>query len=282
MYSDMNAGNYGNMGLDQTKEEAELAELECCLPGAFMSCSRGYWPRFGTCPDLMAKRCSKKWGVECDEYLGNLGEDEGKSFLNKTASLKYCRPDPNNNPLFKCHKRPELSNPLNPDSPVVSNWVGQQNYYVAGPDDRTSFGCPALSPTYELPCSSNKVCDVVSGTDLTFADPLYQRCVTWGACKEVLAAVPSQSRHEVNAMNEKILRKMNNRESKMTKEAQKKMDEAHKKMMDKYHKESVKRAKAHMKEVTVAKKIMKNGPPPPQTRWPQARGYYQGGGCGGY
>jgi len=251
----MESNNYGNMGLDGTREEAELEELECCLPGAFMNCKRGAWPVFGTCPDLMAKRCSKKWGSECDEYLGNLDEGEGKSFLDKTASLKYCRSNPNNNPLFKCRKRPELSDPLNPDSPYVSDWVGQQNYYITGPDDRTSFGCPVLSPTYEVPCSSNKVCDVVSGTDMTMADPLYQRCITWGACKDVFRSMPSRSKREVNAMDERLLKRYNDAQNKLSKEMKKKLDEKHKKLMKQHHEESVKRMKAQMKEVEMMRKM---------------------------
>ncbi len=157
------------------QEEAEM--LDCCLPGSFLNCKNGSWPKMGTCPGFMSTRCSGIWDKACDIYLGSLQKEEGRDFLNETFKRKYCIASKINSPLG-CQVECDQFNPNDPDSVAICYQKGMKGFYL-NEDGSIRDTDPNLDPTEIQPCDKAVLCDV---KDLDMREPLIQRCMTWGAC----------------------------------------------------------------------------------------------------
>lgn len=165
--------------------------LQSCMPGNFMrgSDENTYYPYFNGCPEYMSERCSKNWDEYCELYLNNLTIDkldEAKDFLDKTAIRKYTTFDKNNN-MPSCHLSMQMSDPLSPASPIISQVSGNQTYYM-NDNGKVRYFEPRLSPTFITPCekdTSNLKPKYTKG-DFSENDGLFQNCMKYRSCGEAI------------------------------------------------------------------------------------------------
>ncbi len=178
---------------DKTEAEAFNDIMQCCLPGGAFACPQGYFSQMSNCQSYMAKRCANDWDEYCEVYLANQTPQFGKTFLNDTARNKYCRKPTGAEAVDNhCSRVCQPVDPNNPDSPVICNLWGEQTYYTDPDELRSSIRdkqCSNPDPAYITSCQNAEVCDVIHPGDLTQNDPVYQRCLTWGACKDTFGKI---------------------------------------------------------------------------------------------
>jgi hypothetical protein len=184
MIEDNNYSGLSKHDSYQDKLKAENQAVNRCMPGSFLGTVS--WPFFGECPDLMSDRCSKTWDEKCELYLNNLSVDEAKDFLDKTALKKYTTFDKKNN-TGTCNRVYQLSDPLVPNSPMVSEIQGTQDFYMSDRGD-VRFSRPGLSPVYRVACQddTDNLRPKYNKGDFTEKDGLFQNCMKYGTCKESL------------------------------------------------------------------------------------------------
>ena len=111
------------------KMKAKQDFEQTCLPGGFMPLIIILISELVL--NILFDKCSKQWTEECDLFVNNMSLDESKDFLDKTALRKYTTFHSNSmgkkNP--SCNRVYQLSDPLTPDSPMVSEIQGTQTFY---------------------------------------------------------------------------------------------------------------------------------------------------------
>lgn len=172
---------------NDTEQERDM--LECCLPGGFLNCSYGSWPKMGNCVGFMSTRCAGNWDQACDLYLGNLqSKDEGVNFLNETFKRKYCLASRSDSKFeLGCGVECEQFNPNDPDTPGICYQTGMKGVYrnIANKnnDGLAIFDLYTnnsnLDPLDLVPCDQDVKCDI-SKADPN--DPLIKRCLSYNAC----------------------------------------------------------------------------------------------------
>jgi hypothetical protein len=184
MIEDNNYSGLSKHDSYQDKLKADRHAIDRCMPGSFMTTN--YYPYFGTCPDLMSNRCSKTWDEKCELYLNNLDIHEAKDFLDKTALQKYTTFDKKNN-TENCNRVYQLSDPLIPNSPMVSEIQGTQDFYM-NDNGQMRFSDPGLSPTFRTLCEdvTDNLKPKYSKGDFSEKDGLFQNCMKYGTCRESL------------------------------------------------------------------------------------------------
>lgn len=176
---------------DYSKKKAEKEMLNCCLPGSFMNCQGGLNYQGMGCSEPMSDKCSTKWDYNCDMYVSNLTYQEGVNFLDSVATKRYCI---NDSP--GCKTKTALSNPLNPNSYSEHFMEGVRTFFkYKGKEEKS---CSRNSPAYIQSCQDAAKCSKKRKTDFTADDPVYQRCLTWNACKDVLKQIPYNQRSHIN------------------------------------------------------------------------------------
>ncbi len=153
--------------------------VDCCLDLFYENPNYTEF-RKESCPDFMAKRCSRTWDSKCDMYLVKLDDKrEGNSFIREVASKRYCR-DSNNNKNSSCVTSCENDNCSLVKDDIYKNPI--KLYDVS--KKFSSLKDNNISPLKAGECK--KVCDILNLSSFNDDDRVLNECLDRGSCSDIM------------------------------------------------------------------------------------------------